>query len=696
MYPIMKNKATIRISPALLALTLCLIKEAAFSKNPSTYPTLLNSTNLLTSTDINGINYKHSISKNNLPSLLSNKNRAYSIISTTFIEKKLTDTLKNNQQKTQVPQNQTIKSNIQLKNITINFTAINKTTKESILADFTVTSERTGEVFKGSTDNKNTFFSFSLSQQDNLAVLVRADGYADAHSNISIKDLTSTTHHDFAIPLVFERYPLSIKVLDADTKESIKNAQVKIVDLNASEIKNASKKANSEEYAANLKLSSKYEFIINAEDYIELKEKVVKAPQGNSVNFLLYKNSLPVNFEVVDAETEKPIKSLINIKLERLKRNIVFRNESKASVRVTTQEIFTIETAAEHYISKQSTFNMADFNPTKKYNYTIRLEKNLVHLTIKAKNKLNGEVVIADKVEVVNLSNKANHPKIERLKNGDALVSLAPDDTYQLEINTNGFEKYQQELSKIKQTDLECFLMPKQKIKGLVLSAIDSTSGKVLRATFKVTANKSKKSFTVNTSDDITEYYLALADKDLYQIETFAKDYELKVEQVKYASSKKAVFYTVLLKKIPSLNNTKNSPPPSVTTTKVPIESSKIKDLANIETGQAITLDNVYFEQSSFVLQSISYEELNKMAELLKSAPQVKIEISGHTDNIGDTRLNLALSENRARVVYNYLVSKGIEERRLHYKGYGSNRPLFPNDSEENKKKNRRVELTIL
>ena len=240
------------------------------------------------------------------------------------------------------------------------------------------------------------------------------------------------------------------------------------------------------------------------------------------------------------------------------------------------------------------------------------------------------------------------------------------------------------------------FLTPKQKIKGLVLSAIDSTSGKVLPATFKITGNKTKKAFTVNTSNDVTEYHLALTEKDNYQIESFAKDYELKVEQVQYASSKKAVFYTVLLKRKPAVNSSKSVATVDVPKTKAPIESSKVKDFVQIESGQSITLDNVYFEQSSFILQSVSYQELDKMVELLKNAPQVKIEISGHTDNIGDTRLNFALSENRARVVFNYFVSKGINENRLHYKGYGSNKPLLPNNSEENKKKNRRVELTVL
>ncbi|MBB6002389.1 OmpA family protein [Arcicella rosea] len=689
----MKNKATIKISPALLALTLCLMKESAFSKNQSTTEAQFNWGNL---TDLSTVEFNNFNSKNDLLTKINYKNRAESFASVPFSEKNILDSLKNTSTKTSNTIASATKTGVQNKTVTVNFTAINKANNESVLADFIITSERTGEIFKGNTSSKNTFFPIQLSQQDNLKVLVKADGFADGNSMISIKDFVSTNHHDFAIPLVFERYPLSIKVLDADTKESIKNAQVKVVDLNASEIKNASKKSNSDEYSANLKLSSKYEFIINAEDYIELKEKVLKAPQGNSVNFMLYKNSLPVHFEVIDAETEKPVKAFINIKLEHLKRNIIFKNEAKASVRVSSQEIFTVETAAEHYITKQSTFNMADFNPTKKYVYTIRLERNLHHLTIKTKNKLNGENIIADKIELVNLSNKANQPKTEKLKNGDVLISLIPEDKYHLEINTNGFEKYQQEFIKLKQVELDCFLTPKQKIKGLVLSAIDSTSGKIIPATFNITGSKTKKNFTVYTSNDVTEYHLALTEKDNYQIESIAKDYELKVEQVQYLSSKKTVFYTVVLKRKPSVNINKSVASLGVPKTKATIESSKVKDFIQIESGQSITLDNVYFEQSSFILQSVSYQELDKMVELLKNAPQVKIEISGHTDNIGDTRLNFALSENRARVVFNYFVSKGIHENRLKYKGYGSNKPLLPNNSEENKKKNRRVELTVL
>jgi outer membrane protein OmpA-like peptidoglycan-associated protein len=124
---------------------------------------------------------------------------------------------------------------------------------------------------------------------------------------------------------------------------------------------------------------------------------------------------------------------------------------------------------------------------------------------------------------------------------------------------------------------------------------------------------------------------------------------------------------------------------------KLPTAAGKSFD--KIEKGKAIVLNNVYFEQSSFIMQKESYPELDKVVSMLKTNPQTKIEIGGHTDNIGDNRLNLALSENRAKVILNYLVSKGIDEDRLLYKGYGGSKPVAPNDTEDNKKKNRRVEI---
>ncbi len=115
----------------------------------------------------------------------------------------------------------------------------------------------------------------------------------------------------------------------------------------------------------------------------------------------------------------------------------------------------------------------------------------------------------------------------------------------------------------------------------------------------------------------------------------------------------------------------------------------------NLTLNQAIQLDKVYFDQSSYVLRAESFPQLDKLAKTLATSPKLKIEIAGHTDNVGDRRLNQALSENRAKVIANYLISKQIAENRLRHAGYGDSRPAAPNDSEENKRKNRRVEFVV-
>ena len=130
---------------------------------------------------------------------------------------------------------------------------------------------------------------------------------------------------------------------------------------------------------------------------------------------------------------------------------------------------------------------------------------------------------------------------------------------------------------------------------------------------------------------------------------------------------------------------------------KLPAPDPKINtDLTTLAAGKAVTLDNVYFDQSSYLLRPESYPQLNELVGILKNRPTLTIEISGHTDNVGDPRLNLALSENRARVITNYLTTRGVKADRLVYKGYGQTQPVAPNDTEENKRRNRRVEVRIL
>ncbi|HRD42135.1 MAG TPA: OmpA family protein [Ferruginibacter sp.] len=118
--------------------------------------------------------------------------------------------------------------------------------------------------------------------------------------------------------------------------------------------------------------------------------------------------------------------------------------------------------------------------------------------------------------------------------------------------------------------------------------------------------------------------------------------------------------------------------------------------LQPIETGASIVLKNIFFDSKKWELKPGSQTELNKVVQLLNDNPALKIEITGHTDNIGNPADNLILSENRAKSVVKYLIANGIAPGRLMSKGYGQTRPIAPNNSEENRAQNRRTELKVL
>ncbi len=117
--------------------------------------------------------------------------------------------------------------------------------------------------------------------------------------------------------------------------------------------------------------------------------------------------------------------------------------------------------------------------------------------------------------------------------------------------------------------------------------------------------------------------------------------------------------------------------------------------LQPIEVNASVVLNNIFFDVNKFDLKPESQVELDKLVQLLNDNPTLKVEISGHTDNVGTPADNLILSNNRAKSVVNYLVSKGIAADRLSYKGYGETKPVADNKTEEGRAMNRRTEMKV-
>jgi outer membrane protein OmpA-like peptidoglycan-associated protein/YHS domain-containing protein len=118
--------------------------------------------------------------------------------------------------------------------------------------------------------------------------------------------------------------------------------------------------------------------------------------------------------------------------------------------------------------------------------------------------------------------------------------------------------------------------------------------------------------------------------------------------------------------------------------------------LPKYDIGSKIILRNIFFGSNKATVTPESYPELSRLVLLLKKCTDMRIEISGHTDSIGTLKENLALSEERAKNVVEYLIEQGIGASRLEYKGVAFSEPVASNATEDGRKKNRRVEFKIL
>jgi outer membrane protein OmpA-like peptidoglycan-associated protein len=154
------------------------------------------------------------------------------------------------------------------------------------------------------------------------------------------------------------------------------------------------------------------------------------------------------------------------------------------------------------------------------------------------------------------------------------------------------------------------------------------------------------------------------------------KNYGYFAEKEGYYSVSKSID---LRKKKENINITQN------------IVLTKLKEL--LETKKSIPINNIFFNTNEFELQQESYPELERLAAMLKENKIIKIEIAGHTDDVGNDKANLILSQNRANAVREYLIKSGCDEKIIIARGYGKKKPVNTDKTDEARAQNRRVEF---
>lgn len=131
-------------------------------------------------------------------------------------------------------------------------------------------------------------------------------------------------------------------------------------------------------------------------------------------------------------------------------------------------------------------------------------------------------------------------------------------------------------------------------------------------------------------------------------------------------------------------------------------DSTALDDINNnfwlmpVKIGEVVQLDHVLFERGKAIMLSSSSSDLDAVAEMMLDNSNMEIELSGHTDNQGSSKLNYQLSEDRVKAIMQYIIDKGISRKRISGKGYGGSRPIASNLNPNTRKLNRRVEFTII
>lgn len=394
------------------------------------------------------------------------------------------------------------------------------------------------------------------------------------------------------------------------------------------------------------------------------------------------RNNLVLKCIVSDKETKEiidnPTVSLTDAEENKIQPAKTTKNSHNFLFYINPSKNHTIKANHPEYFSKENKINKADLlNKTDTFEYTIALEKKPVWgIYGQVFDKENKEVIENANIMVKNRLT-SEQKKYQTDDEGKFKINLEKNSDYYLTFEKEGYLTLQEEYYtrgrdegwvKLNETmDLIMEKIPQEEITYLKGKIKDKETEDGVKAKIQLIDNEKNKITATYLSGKNGFFKIKLPEIKKYGVEITADDYLYFAEQVDFSS-------------LPSKNDT--------------IQSDF--SLEPIEVGKKVIIENIFFETGKAKLKPESYEELNKVVELLRNNKDLKLEIAGHTDNIGNYATNKELSSNRAKSVVEYLVGHGIDKSRLVHKGYSFTEPIAPNDTPEGRQKNRRVEFEIL
>jgi outer membrane protein OmpA-like peptidoglycan-associated protein len=601
------------------------------------------------------------------------------------------------------------------------FIATDAITHEALIANYKVL--RPEETTLTGQSNKNEPFKIEFNPKKKFTVEVSAEGYKTISVPVSFdqtmidRGIASALLKNF--PLQKDTYYFLFKIIDAQTRVNIISTKMRIINL--SNKQSIAAKIEKEGFSANLSPDTEYSIEVESEGYqqanqnINLKDLIARNQFVQEI-LLIKKSTEQYRLIVVDEENDKNVPGA-NLRVFNAKNEPIsisgtnVQSEWLADLKIA--EPYTAEVKKDGYLAYRA--------PILKSNKTVYL---------KIRKVPTAEIYFM----VTDFYTKNILPSDYKLRTGNSPVEgsmnpektrfkaiLTPDKSYEIEVVSAGYPPYKEIVNQTKAVNNVITLELKKAGYDFIFNPIDSKTGAAIPYV-KITLTDANNQSIPVVNNEVKSISPKNFEKK-YSLNAQASNYKVFSETIDLKDMVVANKHDIVMEKadpvqapttviekpkaeekVVAKKEDTSAPTPPVVTPKEPEKKEPERTLVSnisddyfkeIALGIPVKLENVFFDQSQPVIKPQSFLELDRLVSLLKKYPKMTIEIVGHTDNVGDPRMNLYLSELRAKAVSNYLFNKGISPNRLTHKGKGQEQPVSANDTEENRQKNRRVEFIV-
>lgn len=575
-------------------------------------------------------------------------------------------------------------------NASIDIDVFDEETKERIEGDILITSP-SGKTSK-IRSSKISSTIFSPKELGTYSIESAITNYQNRSGTVIMKNLVSGKMF-YSLMLKKGNNEFVVSVFDAQTKKPIDNALIKVFNNDSKEVNGKSSK-NSK--FLRLDLDKKYFFEVTAVGYLDYTQNInnervvnvyLQSPKRDTLDSF--------NIQVIDFQSKLPVddaKVFVSDENKKAQKTEYATLKKQFSIkRLDTKGDYNIEATAKAYKTGTQKIDMK------------ALPDNIIltPVDVTIYNFKANDGFTKKPIEKVAFDIYTKNVKIvleEDFPITKAKIAAISD--YSFDAAHPDYINVKKPLNKLEFNGDELVVNMYRKIYAIVAKIspqLDENQQKTLKYSInkKLTNEQAKISFSKAENAILGEinhesaYLISVA---VDGFESFSTTFSLK------DVNSSTLEYEVKLteKKKLALNEPKKEPEKEV---KKPEPPKPVDTNASLEivAGKHFPLEGVNFEKSKTFMVAGADKKLMPLVDYLKAHPKSTIEIIGHTDNEGtDQRLNQRLSEFRAKVVGNFLFNKGISTSRIKTIGKGSEEPLVPNDTDENRSKNRRIEAFII